>query len=135
MVVIAVHVRSAGGGDDPQAPSRPEILIPVVALGVMIVAFLCTPLINGHALSSFDLFNTFQGLTQLGLLTLGLGLTMIAGEFDLSVVGTYALGGMIAVRTGQSLPFLGVLRRWPRGRRSGPCKVASSPGCASRRLW
>lgn len=90
-------------------PSRPEILIPVVALGVMIVAFLCTPLFNGHALSSFDLFNTFQGLTQLGLLTLGLGLTMVAGEFDLSVVGTYALGGMIAVRTGQSLPFLGVL--------------------------
>lgn len=89
--------------------SRPEVLIPVVALGVMIVAFLCTPLINGHALSSFDLFNTFQGLTQLGLLTLGLGLTMIAGEFDLSVVGTYALGGMIAVRAGQSSPLLGVL--------------------------
>jgi ribose transport system permease protein len=90
-------------------PSRPEFLIPVVALGVMIVAFLCTPLINGHALSSFDLFNTFQGLTQLGLLTLGLGLTMVAGEFDLSVVGTYALGGMIAVRAGQSVPVLGVL--------------------------
>jgi ribose transport system permease protein len=33
---------------------------------------------------------------------------MIAGEFDLSVVGTYALGGMIAVQTGQSSALVGV---------------------------
>jgi ribose transport system permease protein len=89
--------------------ARPEVLVPVAALAIMIVAFLCTPLFSGRALTSFDLFNTFQGLAQLGLLTLGLGLTMIAGEFDLSVVGTYALGGMIAVRAGQSSPVLGVL--------------------------
>jgi len=89
--------------------SRPEVLVPVVALVVMLIAFLCTPLINGRALTSFDVYNTFQGLAQLGLLTLGLGLTMIAGEFDLSVVGTYALGGMIAVRAGQSSPVLGLV--------------------------
>ncbi|HUN32637.1 MAG TPA: hypothetical protein VMU95_11535 [Trebonia sp.] len=89
--------------------SRPEVLVPAVALCVMLIAFLCTPLMNGRALTSFDIFNTFQGLAQLGLLTLGLGLTMIAGEFDLSVVGSYALGGMIAVRAGQSSPVLGVL--------------------------
>jgi ribose/xylose/arabinose/galactoside ABC-type transport system permease subunit len=89
--------------------SRPEILVPVVALCVMLAAIACTPLMTGRALTSFDVFNTFQGLAQLGLLTLGLGLTMIAGEFDLSVVGSYALGGMIAVRAGQSSPLLGVL--------------------------
>jgi ribose/xylose/arabinose/galactoside ABC-type transport system permease subunit len=89
--------------------SRPEVLIPVVALGVMLIAFLCAPLTSGRVLTTFDAFNTFQGLAQLGLLTLGLGMTMIAGEFDLSVVGTYALGGMIAVRAGQSSPVLGVL--------------------------
>jgi ribose/xylose/arabinose/galactoside ABC-type transport system permease subunit len=89
--------------------SQPEVLVPVVALGVMLIAFLCAPLISGRALTTFDAFNTFQGLAQLGLLTLGLGMTMIAGEFDLSVVGTYALGGMIAVRAGQSSPVLGVL--------------------------
>jgi ribose transport system permease protein len=89
--------------------ARPEVLVPVVALGVMLIAFLCTPAISGKALSVFDVFNTFQGLAQLGLLTLGLGMTMIAGEFDLSVVGSYALGGMIAVQAGQSSPVLGVL--------------------------
>ena len=36
-------------------------------------------------------------------------MTMIAGEFDLSVIGVYALGGMIAVQAGQSSPVLGVL--------------------------
>ena len=89
--------------------SRPEILVPVVALGVMLIAFLCTPAISGRMLTTFDVYNTFQGLAQLGMLTLGLGMTMIAGEFDLSVVGIYALGGMVAVQGGQSSPVLGVL--------------------------
>jgi len=89
--------------------ARPEALVPVVALPVVLIVFLCTPLVSGRALTTFDVFNTFQGLAQLGLLTLGLGLTMIAGEFDLSVAGTYALGGMLAVQTGQSSAVLGVV--------------------------
>jgi ribose transport system permease protein len=89
--------------------ARPEIMVPAVALLVVLIAFLCTPLTDGRALTTFDVYNTFQGLAQLGLLTLGLGLTMIAGEFDLSVAGTYALGGMLAVQTGQSSPVLGVI--------------------------
>ncbi len=87
---------------------RPELLLPAVALLVVAVTFLCTPLISGSALTTFDVYNTFQGFAQLGLLTLGLGMTMIAGEFDLSVVGSYALGGMIAVQAGQSSAAGGV---------------------------
>ena len=67
------------------------------------------PLETGEPLASFDVYNTLQGFAQLGLLGLALGLTMIAGEFDLSVVGTYALGGMLAVRTGEQSAVLGVL--------------------------
>jgi ribose transport system permease protein len=88
--------------------SRPERLVPAVALLVVAVAFCCTPLMGGGGLTTFDIYNTLQGFAQLGLLVLALGLTMIAGEFDLSVVGTYALGGMLAVQTGQSSPVLGV---------------------------
>ncbi len=87
----------------------PETLVPAAALLVVLAAFLCTPLVSGRALTTFDFYNTFQGLAQLGLLTLGLGATMIAGEFDLSVAGTYVLGGMLAVRTGQSSAILGVV--------------------------
>jgi ribose/xylose/arabinose/galactoside ABC-type transport system permease subunit len=89
--------------------SRPDRLVPTVSLLAVIIAFLCTPLISGSALTTFDVYNTLQGFAQLGLLALGLGLTMIAGEFDLSVVGTYALGGMLAVQAGQSSPVLGIV--------------------------
>ncbi|MEV0389231.1 hypothetical protein [Nonomuraea sp. NPDC050643] len=50
-----------------------------------------------------------QGFAQLGMLALAIGITMIAGEFDLSVAGTYALGSMLAVHTGQTSPVMGVL--------------------------
>jgi ribose/xylose/arabinose/galactoside ABC-type transport system permease subunit len=89
--------------------SRPERLVPAAALLVAVIAFACAPLISGTHLTTFDVYNTLQGLAPLGLLTLGLGITMIAGEFDLSVVGSYALGGMVAVRAGQSSAVLGVV--------------------------
>ncbi len=88
---------------------RPERLLPAVTLVLAAAAFLATPLVTGEPLVTFDVYNTFQGLAQLGLLALALGLTMMAGEFDLSVVGTYALGGMLAVQTGEHSPVLGVL--------------------------
>jgi ribose transport system permease protein len=89
--------------------SRPERLVPAVSLPVVVVALACTPLMTGERLTTFDIRNGLQGFAQLGLLALGLGLTMIAREFDLSVVGTYALGGMLAVQTGQSSALLGVV--------------------------
>jgi sugar lactone lactonase YvrE len=96
--------------------SRPERFVPAVSLLTVTASFLCTPLISGSSLTGFDVYNTLQGLAQLGLLVLGLGVTMIAGEVDLSVVGTYALGGMLAVQTGQSSAVLGVLAAVARGR-------------------
>lgn len=89
--------------------SRPERLLPTVSLLLVAIAFACSPLLSGKALAPFDFYNALQGFAQLGLLALALGITMIAGEFDLSVVGTYALGGMLATQTGQSSPWLGLL--------------------------
>jgi len=89
--------------------SRPEHLVPGAALALVLVAFFCTPMRTGVPLATFDVYNAMQGFAQLGLLALAIGLTMVAGEFDLSVVGTYALGGMLAVKTGGTEPLLGVL--------------------------
>jgi ribose/xylose/arabinose/galactoside ABC-type transport system permease subunit len=83
--------------------------MPVVSLLVALVAFAASPLVSGRPLELFDAYNALQGFAQLGLLALAIGITMIAGEFDLSVVGTYALGGMVAVSTGATYPLLGVL--------------------------
>ncbi|GID30375.1 ABC transporter permease [Paractinoplanes brasiliensis] len=80
---------------------RPEASLPMAALVITVIAFVFVPTYTDSALTSFDVYNTFQILARLGLLTLALGLTMIAGEFDLSVVGTYAVGGMLTVQAGQ----------------------------------
>jgi ribose/xylose/arabinose/galactoside ABC-type transport system permease subunit len=89
--------------------SRPDRLMPTVSLVAVLVAFAGSPLVSGRALERFDVYNALQGFAQLGLLALALGITMIAGEFDLSVVGTYAAGGMLAVQAGAAYPVLGVL--------------------------
>ncbi|GLY93968.1 hypothetical protein [Actinoplanes sp. NBRC 103695] len=88
---------------------RPETLVPLSSVAIMVVAFALIPAYTDSAIAPFDVYNTFQIFARLGLLALALGLTMIAGEFDLSVVGTYALGGMLAVQTGQEHWVYGLL--------------------------
>jgi ribose/xylose/arabinose/galactoside ABC-type transport system permease subunit len=89
--------------------SRPDRLMPAVSLAVVLAAFAASPLVSGRPLELFDGYHALQGFAQLGLLVLAIGITMIAGEFDLSVVGTYALGGMVAVSTGAASPVGGIL--------------------------
>ncbi|MBO3749914.1 ABC transporter permease [Streptosporangiaceae bacterium NEAU-GS5] len=89
--------------------AQPDRLVPATALVIVLIAFLASPLISGKPMAVFDVYNALQGFAQLGLLALAIGITMIAGEFDLSVAGTYALGGILAVRTGETSPVLGVL--------------------------
>ena len=88
---------------------RPEALLPATAFALTAVAFLLIPIYTDSTLAAFDVFNTLQIFARLGLVALALGLTMIAGEFDLSVVGTYALGGMLTVQAGQEHWLNGVL--------------------------
>jgi len=89
--------------------ARPEVLLPLTAVGVTVVAFALVPTYTEASLTSYDVYSTLQIFARLGLITLALGLTMIAGEFDLSVVGTYALGGMLTVQLGQEHVLYGVL--------------------------
>ena len=80
--------------------TRPDRLLPTTALGITLLAFIWLPSYSDAELTSFDTYNALQVFARLAPLVLGLGLTMLAGEFDLSVVGTYALGGMLAVQYG-----------------------------------
>ncbi|MGR9202280.1 ABC transporter permease [Rhizobium leguminosarum] len=56
-----------------------------------------------------NVYALFQTFALLGLVTLGLSLTMIAGEFDLSVGAMVAVGGLITLKTGESSAVTGVL--------------------------
>lgn len=87
---------------------RAETVVPVVSIGLVILAYLLTPVFYAYELSSFDVFNTLQGFGSLGLVALAMGLTIMAGEFDLSVLGMQALGGVLAVKTGATHGLLGI---------------------------
>src|SRR4029077_4061705 len=53
-------------------------------------------------------YSTLQSFSTFSLVALGLGLTMLIGEFDLSVAGVFGLAGCVAVLTGETNPWLGL---------------------------
>lgn len=63
---------------------------------------------NSDFLSFATAYSTLQSFSTFGLVALGLGLTMLVGEFDLSVAGTFGLAGCIAVLTGNEQAWLGI---------------------------
>jgi ribose/xylose/arabinose/galactoside ABC-type transport system permease subunit len=64
---------------------------------------------EGYFFSLGTVFSVMQLFATFGLVALGLGLSMLVREFDLSVAGIVGLAGCIAVMTGMSNPWLGVL--------------------------
>jgi ribose transport system permease protein len=65
-------------------------------------------LIAPNFLSAGNLFALMQAFSLLGLLTLALGLTMIAGEFDLSVGAMVSFAGLCTVKLGQVNALVGI---------------------------
>jgi len=88
---------------------RADVLLPLASFALVLLAFLVVPGMRGEEVTDASLFNGLQGFAPLGLIALALGLTLIAGEFDVSVLGMQALGGVLAVRAGGSAGLLGVL--------------------------
>ena len=64
---------------------------------------------HGYFFSVGTIFSVMQLFATIGLVALGLGLSMLVREFDLSVAGMVGLAGCIAVMTGVENPWLGVL--------------------------
>jgi ribose/xylose/arabinose/galactoside ABC-type transport system permease subunit len=95
----SIGARLRGGGD----------LIPVATFVFMVVLFYVVPSLDGKDVEWSSGYAAMQTVAAYGLLALALGLGMVAGIFDLSVLGMFALGGMLAVKTGGDAPLLGVL--------------------------
>jgi ribose/xylose/arabinose/galactoside ABC-type transport system permease subunit len=62
---------------------------------------------SGYFFSIGTVFSVMQLFATLGPVALGLGLSMLVREFDLSVAGIVGLAGCIAVLTGAADPWLG----------------------------
>ena len=79
---------------------------------VMAGAILVLALIDrgtGYFFSVGTIFSVMQLFATFGLVALGLGLSILIREFDLSVAGIVGLAGCLAVMTGGENPWLGLL--------------------------
>lgn len=79
---------------------------------VMVGSIILLALIDrgvGFFLSVGTIFSVMQLFATFGLVALGLGLSILIREFDLSVAGIVGLAGCVAVMTGATNPWLGLL--------------------------
>jgi ribose/xylose/arabinose/galactoside ABC-type transport system permease subunit len=81
---------------------------PFAVLAACIVLLALADGSAGRFLSAATAYSALQTFATISLVTLGLGLTMMIREFDLSVVGVYGMAGCIAVLTGTHDPWLGL---------------------------
>jgi ribose/xylose/arabinose/galactoside ABC-type transport system permease subunit len=82
---------------------RALILLALTILGMMLL-----DIGHGRFLAKATAFTALQQFATLGPVALGLGLTMIIREFDLSVAGMFGMAGCVAVLTGVEYPALGL---------------------------
>jgi ribose/xylose/arabinose/galactoside ABC-type transport system permease subunit len=87
------------GFDDPHA--RPLIILAACILGLTLID-------ARDVLTIATAASTFETFATVGLVALGLGLTMMIREFDLSVVGMYSMAGCVAVVMGADNAWLGL---------------------------
>ena len=81
---------------------------PFAILAIMVVALALVPVVTQYTVRTANVYDIFQNFASYGLVALALGITIIAGEFDLSVSSMYLLGGMVAVLTGGGSPLVGI---------------------------
>ncbi|KVD46805.1 ABC transporter permease [Burkholderia sp. ABCPW 11] len=78
---------------------------PALPIALLIIFFL----LNHDFLAVGNVYALMQAFALLGLVTLGISMTMVAGEFDLSVGAVSAVAGLVLVKTGEAHAILGVV--------------------------
>ena len=87
--------------------AEPIIRACVLFLFVALV-FAVSAVFAGVVVDATTMFSVLQNFAMIGLVALGLGLTVLIGEFDLSVAGMFILGGCVAVIVGSNGPVFGL---------------------------
>jgi len=82
---------------------------PFVTLAVMVIALALLPQVSHATITQLNVYDILQTFADYGLLALAVGLSMILGEYDLSVASGYGLAGLVAVLTGEGSPAWGIL--------------------------
>src|SRR5262247_4666112 len=92
---------------------------PFWLLAAIVLAFWLVDFGHGRFVNRATAFSVLQQFATIGPVALGLGLTMIAREFDLSVGSMMSLAGCVAVMLGAEYPLVGVLAAMVVGLASG----------------
>lgn len=82
---------------------RPYLIVAATALVLAAVDFGA-----GKFVSRATAFSVMQHFATLGPVAVGLALTMMIREYDISVAGMFGLAGCVAVLTGGDSPLLGI---------------------------
>jgi ribose/xylose/arabinose/galactoside ABC-type transport system permease subunit len=82
---------------------RPYTLLVLVIIVVAVVDHG-----RGYFLSTATAFSVMQLFATYGLVSLGLGLSLLVREFDISTAGMVTLAGAVAVLTGVANPWVGI---------------------------
>lgn len=83
-------------------------LRPVLILAACVALLVVADWGKGEVVSAATAFTTLETFGTVGLVALGLGLTMMIREFDISVVGMFSMSGCIAVLTSGTSPWIGL---------------------------
>jgi ribose/xylose/arabinose/galactoside ABC-type transport system permease subunit len=78
-------------------------------LGLLICGFWGLASAGRVHLGPETVFSVLQNFATYGPVALGLGLTMLVREFDISIAGTFSLGSCVAVLVGAVDPALGII--------------------------
>jgi ribose transport system permease protein len=81
---------------------------PYTLLVLVVVAVALVDRGRGYFLSTATAFSVMQLFATYGLVSLGLGLSLLVREFDISTAGMVALAGAVAVLTGVDNPWIGI---------------------------
>ena len=95
----------------------------VLAWGLGLAMFVTFSITVPHFFSFGNLYALVQIFAALALLATGLGVVMLAGEFDLSIAGTFPLAGLIVIEYADGFRTYRQLDRCDRG---GDCLRTSS---------
>lgn len=81
----------------------------VLAWGLAIAAFVIFSIAVPHFFSFGNLYSLVQIFAALALLATGLGVVMLAAEFDLSIVGMFPLAGLVVIEYADTVGLWGGL--------------------------
>jgi ribose transport system permease protein len=87
---------------------RPRDIYPFAILALAALGLVLLPRVTSGSVSVINVYDIGQIFADYGLISLALGLAMMAGEYDLSTAGAYALAGVVAVKLGGHDPLIGL---------------------------